>query len=218
MARDPEAFALAQELRAIAEALVVSDLQQVDLAEAARLAAEVRRLVDGPHRERWYQAGGGLDVSPASRRAYLDQSPIRGRLNPAAPPLELETVTRPDGSKAVAGRVRMGHRYEGPPHGVHGGWVAALFDEVCGAVQGLFGGSRVTAVLKVRYRQLTPLDEELRFEGWATEQRGRRLVTRATCHAGNTLTAQAQALMVAVDFREVEQQMAGRRTRAPDGA
>ena len=24
----------------------------------------------------------------------------------------------------------LGSRYEGPPHGVHGGWVAALFDEV----------------------------------------------------------------------------------------
>jgi len=216
MARNPEANDLVRELRGIAEALAVSDLQREDVAEAARLAAEVRRLVDGPRRARWYESGGGLDLSPESRRAYLEQSPIRGRLNPGAPPLELETVTRPDGTKAVAGRVRMGHRYEGPPHGVHGGWVAALFDEVCGAVQGLVGGSRVTAVLKVRYRHVTPLDEELRFEGWATGQRGRRLVAKATCHAGDTLTAQAQGLMVEVDFEEVEERMLGRRPREPE--
>ena len=111
----------------------------------------------------------------------------------------------------------MGMRYEGPPHGVHGGWVAALFDEVCGAVQGLAGTRGVTGVLKVRYRQITPLEETLRFEGWVADQRGRRLVAKATCHAGDTLTAQAQALFVDVDFRDVQQGMLDRRRRSRDG-
>jgi len=215
MARNPEASALARELRVIAESLAVAELRETDVAEAARLATTLRRLLDGPRRGRWYDAGNDPQASREARRAYLDQSPIRGQLNPVAPPLKLETVTRPDGTKAVSGSVRMGLRYEGPPHGVHGGWVAALFDEVCGAVQGLAGGaSGVTAVLKVRYRHVTPLDEELRFEGWVAQQSGRRLVAKATCHAGNILTAQAQALFVGVDFREVEQRMLERRVRS----
>ena len=214
MATNSEATTLARELRAIAETLAVADLREADIAEAAQLATEVRGLLEGPRRRRWYDPGNDPETVRKARYAYLDQSPIRGQLNPVAPPLELTTVTRPDGTKAVAGTVRMGLRYEGPPHGVHGGWVAALFDEVCGAVQGLTGRpSRVTAVLKVRYRHITPLDEELRFEGWVADQSGRRLVAKATCHAGDTLTAQAQALFVSVDFRDGEQQMLERRAR-----
>ncbi|HJO24069.1 MAG: PaaI family thioesterase [Myxococcota bacterium] len=212
MSKDSDVAALAGELRAIAEALAVAELRETDVVEATRLATEVRRLVDGPPRERWYSAGESPHTSPAARRAYLEQSPIRGQLNPVAPPIALETVTRTDGTKAVLGRVNMGLRFEGPPRGVHGGWIAALFDEVCGAAQALAGGSGVTAILKVRYRHISPLHEELRFEGWVAERRGRRIVAKATCHAGDTLTAQAQAVLVDVDFREVDQQMLGRRS------
>ena len=209
---------LAHKLREVAEALSVAELREEDIVEADQLATTLRELVTGPPRRRWYDAGPDPRARREARRAYLDQSPIRGRLNPVAPPLELETVTRADGTKAVRGSVSMGVRYEGPPHGVHGGWVAALFDEVCGAAQGLAGTRGVTGVLKVRYRQITPLEETLRFEGWVAEQRGRRLVAKATCHAGDTLTAQAQALFVNVDFQDVQQEMLGRRDRLGGGS
>lgn len=217
MEQRSKASELAHKIREVAEALSVAELREKDIAEADRLAATLQDLVTGPRRRRWYDAGADPQAPREARRAYLDQSPIRGRLNPVAPPLELETMTRADGTQAVQGSVRMGMRYEGPPHGVHGGWVAALFDEVCGAVQGLAGTRGVTGVLKVRYRQITPLEETLRFEGWVADQRGRRLVAKATCHAGDTLTAQAQALFVDVDFRDVQQGMLDRRRRSRDG-
>ena len=217
MEQRSKASELAHKIREVAEALSVAELRERDIAEADRLAATLQDLVTGPRRRRWYDAGADPQAPREARRAYLDQSPIRGRLNPVAPPLELETMTRADGTQAVQGSVRMGMRYEGPPHGVHGGWVAALFDEVCGAVQGLAGTRGVTGVLKVRYRQITPLEETLRFEGWVADQRGRRLVAKATCHAGDTLTAQAQALFVDVDFRDVQQGMLDRRRRSRDG-
>ena len=71
-----------------------------------------------------------------------------------------------------------------------------MFDEVLGSTAGLAEQPGVTATLKIRYRHVTPTDEELRFEGWIHEQRGRRLVVRATCHAGDTLTAQAEGIFI----------------------
>lgn len=103
----------------------------------------------------------------------------------------------------------MGRRYEGPPHGVHGGWVAALFDEALGATQGLVEDTGMTAVLKVRYRRVTPVEETLRFESWVHEKRGRRLVARATCHAAGQLTADAEGIFIRVDFDRVEERTAG---------
>jgi acyl-CoA thioesterase FadM len=60
---------------------------------------------------------------------------------------------------------------------------------------------------------VTPVDEELAFEAWIHEERDQRLVARATCHAGETLTAEAEGVFVRVDFGEVQQRMQQRRAR-----
>ena len=213
------ALELVSELRGINEALAVNELSAQEVAEAARLAREIRALLAGPPRRRWYDAPGGENpaTGAAARLAYLEQSPIRGHLNAVAPPLELETLTMPDGSRRVGARGVLGSRYEGPPHGVHGGWVAALFDEVLGSAAGLAEQPGVTAKLKIRYRHVTPTHEEIRFEGWIHEQRGRRLVARATCHAGETLTADAEGVFIEVDFDEVQERMMQRRLSRAEG-
>jgi len=205
----PQAAELVAELRAISEALAVNQIDTAALADATQLARRLRQRLAGPRRRRWYDEDPN-SMGPASRRAYLAQSPVRGRHNPVAPPLALETVERDDGSRGVEARARLGMAYEGPPHGVHGGWVAALFDEVLGSVQGAHQPG-VTAILTVRYRHLTPVEEELRFEGWLESQRARRTVAKATCHAGDTLTADAEGIFVRVDFAEVQQRMRSRR-------
>jgi len=204
---------LTDEIRAIIEALAARELRLEDLTEAKEMARAIRRSLEAhPPRPRWYEADEEpKPYSPGSREAYLQQSPVRGHLNAIAPPLDLETLERPDGSRAIAGRARLGRRYEGPPHGVHGGWVAALFDELLGAAQGLADAPGVTAILRVRFRHLTPVDEDLRLEAWIADQRQRRLVTKATCHAGDTLTADAEGIFIRVDFNEVNERMRERR-------
>ncbi len=207
-----QAEALAADLRVIIQALTAREIAETDLAAAVGLAHDLRRRLTGPRRPRWYDANDdALSLSPESRIAYLDQSPIRGILNPVAPPLTLETVDAAGGSRRIQGRARLGLAYEGPPHGVHGGWVAALFDDVLGATQGLSGGGAVTAKLTVRYRAVTPVDEDLRFEGWIEKHTERRILAKARCYAGKTLTADAEGIFVRVDFNEIHQRMQHRR-------
>ena len=122
-------------------------------------------------------------------------------MNPVAPPLRTEHAERADGSPCVVGRARLPDLYEGPPRGVHGGLVAALFDEILGASMSLAPPPGVTAKLEVDYHHLTPIGEELRLEAWIKEVRGRRIFAEATCHAGDTLTARATALFVRVDYQ-----------------
>ncbi len=206
-----EARALADEVRRLVEALATREIDPSALHEATEEVRRARERIEGPPRPRWYEGESEDGGFPASGRAYVELSPVRGHLNPVAPPLEVDEVRDAAGEKRVTARARLGMRYEGPPHGVHGGWVAALFDDVLGQVQGLAGDPGVTAVLTVRYRHVTPIDEELRFEGWIEEERGRRISTRATCHAGDTLTAEAEGLFVRVDFGEVQERMRRRR-------
>ena len=210
---DPQALELASELRGVIQALATHEIDPAAMTHAAGLARQLRRTIDGPPKLRWYDGGGEIAMLPPKARvAYLEQSPIRGRLNPVAPPLEIESATRSDGTAIMVGRAHLGLAYEGPPHGVHGGWVAALFDEMLGVVQGLAGTQGVTAVLTVKFRHVTPVNEDLRFESWVHEQRGRRLVAKATCHAGDTLTADAKGIFIRVDFDEVQARMKQRRS------
>ena len=204
-------IALAEELREIARALIEHEINTKAAGEALRLAREIRPLLTGARRPRWYEAETPSIVDVQSSRSFDVLSPIRGRLNPVAPPLKVEVVQREDGSRFILGRARLSHVYEGPPRGVHGGIVAALFDEILGASMSLAPPPGVTAMLEVNYHHLTPLDEDLRFESWIVEERERRVYAEATCHAGDTLTARAKALFIRVDFKEVEDRM---RTRA----
>ena len=65
----------------------------------------------------------------------------------------------------------------------------------------------------MRYRHITPVEEELRFEAWIESDDGKRIVAKSTCHAGggDLLTAEAEALFIRVDFEEIQARMAARR-------
>lgn len=208
-----DATALADELRRVIERLVDQEVPAERLAHARELAAALRAELSGERRPRWYDGGSPAgDPTEPARRAYLALSPIRGSGNPVAPPLVAEGwLDREDGRRVLRATARLGAAYEGPPHGVHGGWVAALFDDLLGEAQQSARKAGVTASLTVRFRHITPLDEPLRLDAWIHEERGRRIVARATCHAGGTLTADAEAMFVGVDFEEVRGRMLARR-------
>ncbi|HZO08254.1 MAG TPA: PaaI family thioesterase, partial [Myxococcota bacterium] len=125
--------------------------------------------------------------------AFFDQSPLIGLANPLAPPLRLAKT----GERTAEGRVRFGSAYEGPPGCVHGGFVAAAFDEVLGFAQSLGGNPGFTGTLVVRYRVPTPLHTDLRFEGRIDRVEGRKTFASGRVFAGETLCAEAEGIFVA---------------------
>jgi acyl-coenzyme A thioesterase PaaI-like protein len=173
------------------------------LNDATELARRMYDLLEGEPREPWF--AHGLSDDRHERRERMrrrEHALFRGRANPMAAPLVSQVVRREDGTEIVEGRVTVGRRYEGPPNGVHGGYVAGLFDDVLGAAQALIDGpSGLTGTLHVRYRNVTPLDTELVFRAWIDHVSGRRIKAHATCHAGEVLTAEAEALFVRVDMK-----------------
>jgi len=118
-------------------------------------------------------------------------NPLSGLSNPLAPPLN----TWIDGDR-VHGKVTLGWAYEGPPGCVHGGFVAAVFDEFMGIAQVLGGQPGMTGTLAVRYERPTPLNVELRLEARLVETEGRKTRVEATMRAGGEVTARCEALFV----------------------
>ena len=102
------------------------------------------------------------------------------------------------GHPTVTAVVCLDDAYEGPPGCVHGGYLAAMFDNLLGVLPYRLTGQRgaFTGRLTVRYRALTPLNAELVLTGKLISVRGRRVTAAGQCHADGILTAEADALFV----------------------
>lgn len=184
---------LATSMREVVDRLVSVDAPVELLAAAAdELEALARRFADQPPRG---YVGFAEAANSPRHDGFVDHSPVLGKANPLAPPLELEF----DEGRIVA-RAVFGAAYEGPPGCVHGGWVAAAFDEVLGATQSLSGSGGMTARLIVNYRKPTPLHAELRFEGELVGVDGRKISTIGRLYHGDLLTAEAEGLFISIDF------------------
>jgi acyl-coenzyme A thioesterase PaaI-like protein len=129
----------------------------------------------------------------------FDNSPLMGRSNPLAPPMHLHFT-----DNGAAGTVTFGSAYEGPPGHVHGGYVAAAFDELLGMAQSVSGRMGMTGRLTVHYRKPTPLRTELRLESTVDSVNGRKIVCTGRLFAGDDLCAEAEGLFIAIDPERFE--------------
>ncbi len=134
---------------------------------------------------------------------YFPTSPIAGILNPIAPPVRLEVVDGPGGTPEIRAAAWFDYPYEGPPSCVHGGVIAATFDEILGAANMVAGNPGMTGTLTVRYRKPTPLRTELRLEARFLEREGRKIRTWAAMYHDDVLTAEADGLFIEVVPRQM---------------
>jgi acyl-coenzyme A thioesterase PaaI-like protein len=202
---------------------------EVDGAQRAaaleHLYAALELLSDGEPRRRWYEVA--VDQRDETRALNRELSAYSGSLNSIAPPMRIRTDRLPDGRPALIGEVRLDRLREGPPHSAHGGVLAGLFDELLGGGQRLDGGPPgMTGRLTVRYRRPTPLDADLELRAWIHDERRRRVVVRGECvvvddpaAAADTVTAEAEAIFLRVDFPRLADMMRRRAAgETPDAA
>jgi acyl-coenzyme A thioesterase PaaI-like protein len=187
---------LAAAMRTVISRLVEIEAPEAELAAAADgLERYAERLAGHPRPNRyegWSETSASGDVG-----SFFDHSPLIGLSNPLSPPIELRVGAD---MRTVHGRAVFGSAYEGPPGCVHGGYVAAAFDELLGFANSLSGNPGMTGTLTVRYRRPTPLHTELRFEGRYERSEGRKIFTTGQLFAGDTLCAEAEGLFISVDF------------------
>jgi acyl-coenzyme A thioesterase PaaI-like protein len=116
-----------------------------------------------------------------------------------APPARVWAVERDDGSVALHGRVNFDYHFEGPPTCVHGGAIAALFDEMLGATNLLNDRGGMTGTLTIVYRRPTPLLADLDLFAEQTGVEGRKLLVRGTISHEGQVTAEANGIFITVD-------------------
>jgi len=197
---------LADAMRLVIERLVPSDAPEDELRRAAEgLERYADALRAHPRLKR--AVGHAESANAGDVGAFFDQSPLIGLANPLAPPI----VVGQTGPRTAAASVTFGSAYEGPPGSVHGGYVAAAFDEVLGFVQSLSGSGGFTGTLTVRYRKPTPLHEKLRFDAELLRVDGRKIFTAGRLTAESVgLCAEAEAIFITVDETRIAPLLARR--------
>lgn len=201
---------LADAVRDLIGELVATDAPDDVVAAAAADVRDVAARFKGFARSSQY---GFSEAANAGRSAapLFDQSPLIGLANPLAPPMTLRQV-----DDMIVAEVNFGQAYEGPPSCVHGGYVAAAFDELLGAAQSLSGAPGMTGTLSVRYETPTPLHTNLRFEARLTGVERRKIFVEGECLADGRVTARATGIFISMQPGRFMNLLAEREARADE--
>jgi acyl-coenzyme A thioesterase PaaI-like protein len=182
---------LAEATRRLVEAVALLDVSEGDPAELEAFLADVQALASRVGSAPSLLRYGGAAVSPAPNGALTERSGISGRSNPLAPPLRI----RLDGDRTVGAAI-YGDAYEGPPGCLHGGFVAAAFDDLLGCAQMASGTAGFTGTLTIRMRKPTPLHTRIDYEAGVTRVSGRRIVCWGRSTADDQLLAEAEGIFI----------------------
>jgi acyl-coenzyme A thioesterase PaaI-like protein len=204
---------LAHAMRGVIEHLITSDAPEAELHRAAdHLEEYAEHLARHPRRRRYVGfaesalADEETEDAEAAAGGHFDFSPLIGRSNPLSPPILMSA----DEHGAVKGRVTFGSAYEGPPGCVHGGYVAAAFDEVLGFAETFSNAPGMTGTLNVVYRSPTPLHVEVVFSAKITRVEGRKVFVSGQLHAGERLCAECDGIFISMKAGTYAELMARR--------
>jgi acyl-coenzyme A thioesterase PaaI-like protein len=182
---------LADSVRRLMDASVTTDADEAEMLDVAARLDEISAQLEGPDCVRLAR-GTRWPSREKMVQGDRDHNPIAGPANPMAPPM-LVTVGEDD---EVSAELTMRPIHEGPPGGVHGGWVASLLDQLLGIANIASGNPAMTGELTVRYRRPTPIGVPLVLRARTTAVDGRRVETTGEIVADGEVTASAVGLFI----------------------
>ena len=181
--------ALVAEARRLILAVTLLDVSQADPAETEAVASALASVTGQVSALPRMPAGPAEAGGPDAR--LLERSGISGASNPLAAPLRLWL----DGDR-VRGAAEYGYQYEGPPGCVHGGFVAAAFDDLLGTAQTLSGTAGFTGTLTIRMVRPMPVNRQIDYEAGFTSLEGRKIKVWARASHADETVAEADGVFI----------------------
>jgi acyl-coenzyme A thioesterase PaaI-like protein len=191
------AFALAERVRELVSAVVMTDVDADTRARAARQIADITDTLCARRREHPLL----LVRHPNGQLESMLQAGS-GLLNPQAPPLtwverppELPPGTEPRPIE-VRARCTFTESHAGSPSRVYGGVLALVLDEVLGVATLTAGASGMTVALSVSLTGGTPFGVPVDIVGRYTHREGRKSFANGELLVDGAVTARASAIYV----------------------
>jgi acyl-coenzyme A thioesterase PaaI-like protein len=177
----PDYGRFVEAVRALQDHARSADAPDDVIARAADVLDDLNRLLAPYDADEWH--------SPSGRRMDL---PNRGNIMQV--PVNL--VVTEDGRVGGTAQFRVFHL--GRNGAVHGGALALLFDSLLGFAAFKLSKSpyQRTAYLHVNYRQIAPVDQELRVDAAIDRIEGRKIFVSGRLLDGDAVLCEAEALFV----------------------
>jgi hypothetical protein len=121
----------------------------------------------------------------------MPYSPVTGRKNPLSPAIKMWVD-----DKEVLGQAYFSASYAGPPDTVHGGIVAAVFDELLSMANILNGVAGFTGSLTIKYHHPTPINQLIELHARCIRVDGRKVISQGEMRANGQVTARAEGLFI----------------------
>lgn len=174
----------------------VDDATLVDVTTA--IEALVPRLTRAPRRTRAIPSFADISAGmpdPGDRRTYAMAD--RAVVGPANPTSVDVLDSRREGDEGIA-VVVFGPAFEGALGRVHGGMVAAVFDDLAGFVLAFVGRPGFSGRLEVSFRAPVPTEVPIEFRVRLREQHGRKLTVEGEARLDESILATAEIVMITV--------------------
>jgi acyl-coenzyme A thioesterase PaaI-like protein len=185
---------LVRNTKRLIEAVALLDIHGTDPAKLQELVQRTGALADRAEALSSHRGRGSIALARTDDAALMERSGISGRSNPLAAPLHL-AIDQEDRARTL-GWALWTEAYEGPPGCLHGGFVAAAFDDLLGFAQIASGLAGYTGTLTVRMRRPTPLNTRIDYEAWVDHARGRKIFVRGTSSVEGFTLAEAEILFI----------------------
>jgi len=183
---------LVRETKRLVELVAHLDADDADPAAIDTLSDAVADVADRLEPLPSLHAYGGLSLTPGHQGALLERSGISGRCNPLAAPVQWA----PDG-EILRGWATYSPAYEGPVGHVHGGFVAAAFDDLMGCAQMASGIAGYTGTLTVKMLRPTPLGRRIDYTAGVDRVDGRKIYVWGTSECDGERLGECQIVFIA---------------------
>lgn len=184
---------LVRETKRLVEAVAHLDADETDPADLGALADAVEAAADRAEQHPSLHAKGGLAGVGGHQGALLERSGISGRSNPLAAPVQWHE----DGADVLHAWATYSPAYEGPLGHVHGGFVAAAFDDVLGCAQMKSGQAGYTGTLTIKMVRPTPLGKRIDYAAGVERVDGRKIYVWGTSECEGERLGEAEIVFIA---------------------
>jgi len=182
---------LVREVKRAIDHVALLDVGGNEADDLETFADDAKAFADRLEEAPTLRAFGGAAMAGPADAVLAERSPVSGRSNPLASPLHLEMTEGVTRAWAV-----WTDAYEGPLSCLHGGFVAAAFDDLMGLAQMASGKAGYTGTLTVKMLKPTPLNERIEYEAWLDRVDGRKIWCKATARHGNDLLGEAEIVFI----------------------
>jgi hypothetical protein len=183
---------LVREAKRLVELVAHLDADEAAPTDIDAVADAVSEVADRLEPLPSLHAKGGLASVGGHQGALLERSGISGRSNPLAPPVQWEA-----NGDDLRGWAHYTPAYEGPMGHVHGGFVAAAFDDIMGSAQMASGIAGYTGTLTVKMLRPTPLLKPIDYAAGVRGVEGRKIYAWGTSECEGERLGEADIVFIA---------------------